>query len=119
MAGKKINHLRWYIVTLLFFATVINYLDRQTLSIAIPAIRDQYGLSNTDYSQIITAFLLAYTIMQVVSGKVIDWLGTRKGFIIFISWWSLAAMLHGLATSTREFAAFRFLLGIGEAGNWP
>jgi ACS family hexuronate transporter-like MFS transporter len=119
MMKGKIKYLRWYIATLLFLATVINYIDRQTLSIAFPVIRDQYGMSNTDYSQIVFAFLLAYTIMQVVSGKVIDWLGTRKGFALFISWWSVAGLLHALSQSVMQFGLFRFLLGMGEAGNWP
>ena len=74
----KISNLRWYIVTLLFFATLVNYVDRQTLSIAMPVIKDEYGLSNTDYAGIVFAFLLAYTVMQLVSGRLMDLLGTRK-----------------------------------------
>jgi ACS family hexuronate transporter-like MFS transporter len=116
---RKTKRLRWWIGTLLFLATLINYVDRQTLSVAIPVIRDEFGLSNTDYSRIVFWFLLAYTIMQVVSGKVIDLLGTRKGFSVFICWWSVAAMLHAFGNSALSFCVFRFLLGMGEAGNWP
>jgi len=116
---RKAFPLRWCIATLLFLATAINYVDRQTLSIAIPVIRDRFGLSNVDYSRILFAFLLAYTIMQVAAGKIIDRLGTRRGMSICISWWSAAAVLHVLASSTFGFGVLRFLLGMGEAGNWP
>src|SRR5207248_5469303 len=94
----KIRNLRWYIGALLFFATVINYVDRQALSIAVPVLRDEFRLSNTDYSRIVFAFLLAYTIMQVIAGKLIDRVGTRIGFSLFVIWWSVAAILHALAT---------------------
>jgi ACS family hexuronate transporter-like MFS transporter len=119
MHPGQISKLRWYLITLLFLVTLINYVDRQTLSIAIPIIQDQYKLTNTDYSRIVLAFLLAYTMMQVVSGKLIDWMGTRKGFFIFFSWWSIAAILHGFVHSVMGFGICRFLLGMGEAGNWP
>jgi MFS transporter, ACS family, hexuronate transporter len=111
--------LRWGIVSLLFFATVINYLDRQALSLLAPVLRDTFGISNTDYSRIIFAFLLAYMIMQAGSGRMMDWLGTRKGFSITIVFWSIAAMLHAAANSALFFGFSRFLLGLGEAGNWP
>jgi ACS family hexuronate transporter-like MFS transporter len=115
----RIRALRWWIVLLLFLATVINYIDRQTLSVLAPILRDQYGMTNTDYSRIVFAFLLAYCLMQSGSGKVMDWLGTRLGFSLTISWWSCVAMLHAAANSVFSFAALRFLLGAGEAGNWP
>jgi ACS family hexuronate transporter-like MFS transporter len=117
--ASRFKRLRWLIATLLFIATVINYIDRQTLSIAIPVIRDELGITNSDYSRIVFSFLLAYTIMQVVSGKLIDRLGTKKGFSLFISWWSTASLLHVFANTVFGFGFFRFLLGMGEAGNWP
>ncbi|HXS96928.1 MAG TPA: MFS transporter [Candidatus Limnocylindrales bacterium] len=110
---------RWLMITLVFWATVINYLDRQTLSVAAPVLRDQFHLSNTDYSRILFAFLLAYTIMNGLSGPIIDRLGTRIGYAACMAWWSAAALLHGLARGPLSLGAFRFLLGIGEAGNWP
>jgi len=119
MAVRKIGNLRWYIDVLLLLASIINYVDRQALSVAIPVIRDQYGLSNTDYSHIVFAFLLAYTIMQTASGVVIDWLGTRKGMAVFMGWWSVASVLHASARGLLSFGLFRFLLGMGEAGGWP
>ena len=110
---------RWWVVTLLFLATVINYVDRQTLSVLAPVLRDLFHLSNTDYSRIVFAFLLAYMIMQTGSGRIMDWLGTRVGFALTIAWWSVAAVLHSIASSGLSFGFFRFLLGLGEAGNWP
>jgi ACS family hexuronate transporter-like MFS transporter len=107
------------IVALLFLATVINYVDRQVLSVNAPLIRDQLGLSNVDYSRVVFAFLLAYTIMQAGSGWVIDRLGTRRGFALSIVWWSVAGMMHAGANGALGFAVVRFLLGMGEAGNWP
>ena len=118
-AVKTIPHLRWWIATLLFFATVINYVDRQTLSVLAPLLRDRFGMSNTDYSRVIFAFLLAYLIMQTGSGRLMDWLGVRRGFSLTIAWWSAAAMLHAAANSAFALGGCRFLLGLGEAGNWP
>lgn len=115
----QIRHLRWWIAGLLFLATVINYVDRQTLSVLAPVLREQFRMSNTDYSRIVFAFLLAYTFMQSGSGRLMDWLGTRRGFSLTIAWWSVAAMLHARANSILHFGIFRFLLGLGEAGNWP
>lgn len=113
------RHLRWWIAGLLFAATAINYIDRQTLSVLSPFIREQFGMSNTDYSRVVFAFMLAYMIMQSGSGRIMDWLGTRRGFVLTITWWSAAAMLHATARSVFTFGLFRFLLGFGEAGNWP
>ena len=106
-------------IGLVFLATVINYLDRQTLSVAAPVIIEQFHLSNVGYSRIIFAFMLAYTIMNGISGPMVDRLGTKLGFAVCIAWWSIAAMLHSLARGAFSFGAFRFLLGMGEAGNWP
>jgi len=106
-------------ISLAFWATVINYLDRQTLSVAAPVLRDQFHMSNTEYSRVLFGFLLAYTIMNGVSGPLIDKLGTRLGYGLCIAWWSAAAFLHAFARGAMSLGAFRFLLGIGEAGNWP
>jgi ACS family hexuronate transporter-like MFS transporter len=111
--------MRWGVAALLFFATVINYVDRQTLSVLAPVLRDQFQMTNTDYSRVVFAFLLAYLIMQTGSGRMMDRLGTKVGFSLTITWWSAAAMLHAAANSVLSFGMFRFLLGLGEAGNWP
>ena len=102
-----------------FLATLINYLDRQTLSVASPVLREQFHMSNTAYSRVLFAFLLAYTIMNGVSGPLIDRLGTRLGYALCMAWWSVAALLHAFARGAWSLGAFRFLLGLGEAGNWP
>lgn len=106
-------------IGLAFWATVINYLDRQTLSVAAPVLREQFHMSNVDYSRVVFAFLLAYTIMNGVSGPLIDRLGTRLGYALCIAWWSGAALLHSVAQGALSLGVFRFLLGMGEAGNWP
>jgi len=113
------RRLRWWVAGLLFLATVINYLDRQALSLLAPMLRDLFGISNTEYARILFAFLLAYMIMQAGSGRLMDRLGTRRGFALSIAFWSVAAVLHAAARSALGFGAARFLLGLGEAGNWP
>jgi len=106
-------------ISLAFWATVINYLDRQTLSVAAPVLREQFHMSNVAYSRVVFGFLLAYTIMNGVSGPLIDKLGTRLGYALCIGWWSAAAVLHAFAQGALSLGIFRFLLGMGEAGNWP
>ena len=106
-------------IWLAFFATMINYLDRQTLSVAAPILREQFHMSNEGYSRVVSAFLFAYTIMNGLSGPMIDRLGTRLGYGLCVAWWSIAAALHAFARGTFSLGVFRFLLGMGEAGNWP
>lgn len=115
---RPIANFRWAIVALLFAATAISYVDRQVLTVLAPTLRDNLGISNTGYASILTAFLLAYTFMQPVTGWLIDRIGTRLGFALIMAWWSAAAMLHAFGTSVATFAACRFLLGMGEAGSW-
>jgi ACS family hexuronate transporter-like MFS transporter len=92
-----VSRVRWVMIGLVFLATVINYLDRQTLSVAAPVIIEQFHLSNIEYSRIIFAFMLAYTLMNGISGPMVDRLGTKVGYAGCIAWWSIAAMLHSLA----------------------
>ncbi len=115
---RAIPNFRWLIVFLLFAATAISYVDRQVLTVLAPTLRDELGLSNTGYASILTAFLLAYTFMQPVTGWLIDRVGTRIGFALIMAWWSVAAVLHAFGTNVATFAACRFLLGVGEAGSW-
>jgi ACS family hexuronate transporter-like MFS transporter len=116
---KKHSQFRWWVASLLFAATVINYVDRQVLSLLAPLLRDEFKISNTEYSRIVFAFLVAYMVMQGVSGKLMDRLGTRVGLALTVSFWSVAAVLHATVRSAIGFGVFRFLLGAGEAGNWP
>lgn len=111
--------LRWVIIGLVFFATLINYIDRLTISVLASEIMRTLNLNNTEYGTIATWFLLAYTISQGLSGKMYDKVGVKKGFSISIVVWSLAAMGHALASGLQSLSFFRFILGLGEAGNWP
>jgi ACS family hexuronate transporter-like MFS transporter len=115
----KIPHMLWVVGALLFLATAVNYLDRLALPIVSPVIRAEFGMSEQDYGQVVALFLLAYAIMYAGSGYVVDRLGTKRGFAVFILFWSTASMLHGLATGKWSLATYRFLLGLGEPGNWP
>lgn len=104
---------------MLFASTVINYIDRQTLSVLAPFLKTQYGWTNEDYALIVIAFRVAYAIGQTVLGRFMDRVGTRLGLTITVTWYSIVAMLTSLATGLRSFAFFRFLLGMGESANWP
>ena len=117
-APFRIPGLRWWIVGLLFLASAKNYLDRQTLSILAPTIQNDLHISDAAYGSIVNLFLLAYGFAYLVSGRVTDWLGTRVSMVVFMSWWSVAGMLTALARSTASLGATRFLLGLGEAGNY-
>jgi ACS family hexuronate transporter-like MFS transporter len=118
-AGFKLRGLRWWIVGLIFLATLINYIDRLTISVLAPVITRDLGLTNTEFGGILTWFLLAYTISQGLSGKLYDRVGTKRGFVCSIIVWSVAAMAHALARGLASLSVFRFILGLGEAGNWP
>jgi ACS family hexuronate transporter-like MFS transporter len=113
------SSLRWVMIGLAFLATVINYLDRQTLSVVAPMIRVEFHMTNEQYGYVLSAFLLAYAIANGLSGPLIDRLGTRLGYALTMAWWSTAGLLHAFAVGPWSLAGFRFLLGIGEAGNWP
>lgn len=119
VAAFQIPGLRWWIVGLVFLATLINYIDRLTLSVLGPVITEELGLSNTEFGGIVVWFLLAYTISQGVSGRLYDRIGTRLGFMLSITVWSLAAMAHAFARGVVSLSVCRFFLGLGEAGNWP
>ena len=113
------GRLRWLMIGLLFLATVINYIDRQTVSVLKTAISADLGLSNADYAAIQNSFLVLYAISQMVSGRLYDRIGTRLGFIFSIVVWSVGALLHATARTAGEFRIYRGVLGFGEAGNWP
>jgi ACS family hexuronate transporter-like MFS transporter len=111
--------MRWLMIALAFLATLINYLDRQTLSVAAPVLRAELHFGDIEYSRMVSAFMLAYTIMNGVSGPLIDRLGTRWGYALCMFWWSAAGVAHAFARSALSLGVCRFLLGMGEAGNWP
>ncbi|MGA8618810.1 MAG: MFS transporter [Candidatus Sulfotelmatobacter sp.] len=111
--------LRWWIGALLFASTLINYIDRQTLSLLAPYLKLEYHWTNSDYANIAIAFRVAYSIGQTAFGKFIDRVGTRRGLTLTVCWYSVVSMLTSLASGFYSFATFRFLLGAGESANWP
>lgn len=119
LSKRPIKNLRWYIAILLCFSSELNYMDRQTLSVLADTIQRELHLTTMDYSRITSSFLGSYAVMYAVSGKLIDVLGTRRGFMIFVSGWSVANMLHAFANSVTQFRIVRFLLGAAEPANFP
>lgn len=113
------GYYRWIICALLFFATTINYVDRQVIGILAPTLGKEIGWSEKQYANIVTAFQFAYAIGMLLSGPIIDKLGTRLGYALMLFIWSLAGAWHGLMRSVSGFMAARFALGLGEAGNFP
>jgi MFS transporter, ACS family, hexuronate transporter len=116
---KSIPSLRWWIGGLLFASTVINYIDRQTLSLLAPYLKLEYHWTNSDYANIAIAFRVAYSIGQTAFGRFMDHIGTRRGLTLTVIWYSIISMLTSLANGFYSFATFRFLLGAGESANWP
>jgi len=116
--SSRIPNVRWRIAALLFFATVINYIDRQTLSVLAPEITRELGLSDIEYSNVVQAFLVCYASMYIVWGLIIDRWGTRIALATSMTWWSVANAAHALAQGAFGLGVFRALLGIGESGNF-
>jgi ACS family hexuronate transporter-like MFS transporter len=110
---------QWYFVGLVTLAIAISYFDRQTLPVAISAIQRNIPLDDQQFSWLQSAFLISYAALYVIGGRVLDVLGTRRGFILIMLWWSLACALHGLAMNFGFLLAARFLLGMGEGGGFP
>jgi ACS family hexuronate transporter-like MFS transporter len=119
VSSSRTNSYRWVVLSLLFAATTINYLDRIVLGIMLPDIRKEMELNNEDYGYITGAFQIAYTAGFLLAGKFIDRFGTKIGYAAAITWWSIAAVLHGFAKSAASLAFWRAMLGLGEAGNFP
>lgn len=116
---SRFHGMRWLMIGMIFMLTVVNYIDRMTLAVLAPTIMEEFQMTNVAYSRVVTMFLIAYTISQSLSGKILDRIGTRLGFMIFVGIWSLSSMAHAAARSVIHLGIFRFMLGIGEAGNWP
>src|SRR6476661_2060635 len=110
---------RWLIVSLLFFATTINYIDRQIIGLLKPILEKEFNWTETDYAHIVMAFTAAYAIGLLLAGRLIDKTGTRIGYTVSIIIWSIAGMFHALAKSVTGFSIARIGLGLGEAGNFP
>jgi ACS family hexuronate transporter-like MFS transporter len=115
----KIGNYRWTIISLVFFATTVNYLDRQVISLLKPILEKEFSWTETDYSNIVIAFQLAYAIGLLGFGRIIDKIGTKLGYALSLTVWSFASIAHAFATSTFGFGAARAALGLSEAGNFP
>jgi MFS transporter, ACS family, hexuronate transporter len=115
----KARRLAWAIAFLLCLATTLNYLDRQAIGIVSVEIRREFSLTEQHYSYIVSAFLFAYAIGYVVAGYIVDRLGARRGFAVFMASWSIAQLLHGFAVGKWSLGSYRFLLGLSEPGAWP
>ena len=111
--------MRWRIAILVSAAIAVSYLDRQTLPVAIKAISKDIPLTNMQFSDLQSAFLFSYALMYAGGGKLVDFLGTHRGFTVIMLFWSLACASHALATSFALLATSRFLLGMGEGGGFP
>ncbi len=115
----RIGHYRWTICALLFFATTMNYVDRQILGLLAPTLEKSIGWNETQYSNIVAAFQAAYAVGLLLMGRAMDWIGARAGYALSIGIWSVSAAAHALARTPLGFGVARFALGIGEAGNFP
>ncbi|MFC6096292.1 MFS transporter [Flavobacterium qiangtangense] len=115
----KVKGLRWWIITLIGIATIINYIDRSALSIMWPAMGKDLGMNDADYALILNLFMIAYAVGQSISGKLFDKIGTRLGFVIAIFVWSLSSLFHFAVKGVFSLSFVRVTLGISEAGNWP
>jgi ACS family hexuronate transporter-like MFS transporter len=119
----KVKGLRWWIISLIGLATVINYIDRSAINIMWPYIYKEFGIADADnknaLAYITTFFMIAYAIGQTVTGKMMDAIGTRLGMVVSIVGWSISIALHSFAKGLSSFGFFRLMLGISEAGNWP
>jgi ACS family hexuronate transporter-like MFS transporter len=113
------KRIRWWIVWTLFGSTAINYINRQTLSVLAPTLTKQFHMTHVQYSQVVSAFQIAYALMWLMGGVLIDVIGTRLGLALAVVWWSVSSLLTAFANSVFTFGLFRFLLGMGEGCNWP
>jgi ACS family hexuronate transporter-like MFS transporter len=115
----KVKGLRWFVVSLVATATVINYIDRNSLAVMWPGISEDLGMDKSDYALILSFFMVGYAFGQSLFGKIFDMIGTRFGFLLSIVVWSVSTALHAAVKSVGAFGIVRFGLAVGEAGNWP
>lgn len=115
----QIGKYRWFVCALLFFATTINYVDRQVIGLLKPTLEQEYNWSETDYGNIVMAFSAAYAVGLLLFGRIVDKIGTKMGYTVSVLFWSVAAMLHAAVRSTFGFGLVRAFLGLSEAGNFP
>ena len=116
--GSGFDRTQWFVASLLFGMVFLNYLDRLVLSVLAPIMRDEIGLSQTDYAWVVNAFLLSYAVMYFGSGVILDRIGSRKGLTLFVVLWSLVSALHAGVRGFLDLAFVRFLLGVTQPGGW-
>jgi len=116
---RKTSNIRWRVAIILTIATAINYLDRMTLPVVISQLQQKFAISESQFAALNSLFLLSYAIMYAGGGRIADWLGTRLGYALMMTWWSLSCMAQGLVNSFCGLAIFRFMLGLGEGGSFP
>ena len=119
MESNKIGNYRWVICALLFFATTINYIDRQVIGLLKPTLEEQFHWTEIDYGYIVMAFASMYALGYIIFGGIIDKVGTKIGYSISVFVWSIASVLHAVVRTTLGFGMVRGLLGLSEAGNFP
>ena len=119
MKIKYQHNYHWVILALIFLATTVNYLDRIVLSVLIPEIKEQLGIGDIAYSYILSAFMIMYTLGFLVAGRTIDYLGTKKGYLLSIVTWSFSAAMHAVSSTVIGLTVWRGFLGITESGNFP
>src|SRR5438105_2549410 len=117
--AARVGRIRWVIVGLLFAATAINYVDRQMIGLLKPTLQTEFRWNETTYADIVFYFQLAYAVGYIVFGNIVDRVGARIGYAAAFVIWTAAHMLHAVAHSVFGFAAVRFMLGVGESGNFP
>ena len=117
--NQKVGKYRWTILSLVFFATTVNYLDRQVISLLKPFLETEFSWTETDYANIVFIFQLCYAVGMLGVGYFIDKIGTKIGYAVSLFAWSIAAILHATAKSTFGFGVWRGFLGVSEAGNFP
>src|SRR5579884_2050821 len=110
--------VRWRILALLFFITVINFIDRQTLSVVAPVLLETFHMTNSDYARMVSAFMFGMMVGEFPMGWLMDRWGVRAGFSFAVVWWSIATAMHSIGRSVLQFSAFRFWMGTGECGNF-
>src|SRR5215831_3294059 len=118
-SAERVGNYRWTICAMLFFATTINYMDRQVIGILKPTLQEELHWDEIDYSNIVFAFQVAYALGYLLAGRLMDAIGVRVGFSLAVILWSLAAMAHALVRSVAGFSVVRALLGLAEGGNFP
>ena len=118
-SGASIPRAPWALLAVLLAATTTSYIDRIAISVLAPTLRDEFGMTNSEYALVVNCFMVTYMLMYSVGGRLADLLGYRKALSLYIIWWSITGALHGAATGFRSLALYRFLLAVGEGGVWP